>query len=70
MDAMEVAPDTERSDVLVFVASAVRAEHEVMRRHVPARADRTRATEAVAPMNSEVLGRLAGLGQALAAERG
>src|SRR5688572_2379743 len=61
---VKVTPRTERGDVFVFVASAVRAKHEVMWRHVSARAHRARATKHVAPVYAEVLGERARFGEA------
>jgi hypothetical protein len=51
VNAAKVAPDAERCAVFVFVAAAVRAKREVMRRYVFARADGARATEGVAPVH-------------------
>jgi len=70
VNAVKVAPDAERRDIFVFVATTSRAKHEVMRSHVPARTDWAPAAESVTSINPEVRRRLAGFSEVFAPERG
>src|SRR5687768_9837963 len=70
VNAVKVAPDAERREIFVFIAASSRPKVQMVGRHVAARAHGARASKLVAPIDVEVFGFRARVGEPFMPKRG